>query len=71
MDKKLVLPSLIFYILGLLALHFPIAVNAADRPLEKIRIAYTGISGAQIPAWVAYEHRFLSQIWARCSAHIR
>ena len=58
MDKKLVLPSLIFYILGLLALRFPLAVNAADRPLEKIRIAYTGISGAQIPIWVAYEQGF-------------
>jgi NitT/TauT family transport system substrate-binding protein len=58
MDKKLVLPSLIFYILGLLALLFPLTVNAADRPLEKIRIAYTGISGAQIPAWVAYEQGF-------------
>jgi NitT/TauT family transport system substrate-binding protein len=58
MDKKLVLPSLIFYILGLLALRFPLAVNAADRPLEKIRIAYTGISGAQIPVWVAYEQGF-------------
>ena len=58
MDKKLVLPSLIFYILGLLELRFPLAVNAADRPLEKIRIAYTGISGAQIPVWVAYEQGF-------------
>src|SRR4030095_10300556 len=58
MDKKLVLRSLIFYVLGLLALLFPLAVNAADRPLEKIRIAYTGISGAQIPVWVAYEQGF-------------
>ena len=49
MDKKLVLPSLVFYLLGLLALLSPLTVNAADRPLEKIRIAYTGISGAQIP----------------------
>lgn len=58
MDKKLVLPSLIFYILGLLSLGFPPAANAADRPLEKIRIAYTGISGAQLPTWVAYEQGF-------------
>ena len=58
MDKKLVLPSLVFYLLGLLALLSPLTVNAADRPLEKIRIAYTGISGAQIPTWVAYEQGF-------------
>jgi NitT/TauT family transport system substrate-binding protein len=58
MDKKLVLPSLVFYLLGFLALLSPVAVNAADRPLEKIRIAYTGISGAQLPTWVAYEKGF-------------
>jgi len=58
MDKKFALPSFIFYILGLLSLGFPLAVNAADRPLEKIRIAYTGISGAQLPTWVAYEQGF-------------
>jgi NitT/TauT family transport system substrate-binding protein len=58
MDKKLVLPSLVFYLLGFLALRSPVAVNAADRPLEKIRIAYTGISGSQLPTWVAYEKGF-------------
>jgi len=58
MDKKLVLPSLVFYLLGFQALLSPVAVNAADRPLEKIRIAYTGISGSQLPTWVAYEQGF-------------
>jgi NitT/TauT family transport system substrate-binding protein len=46
------------YILGLLNLVFAFDVTAADKPLEKIRIAYSGISGSQTPLWVAYEQGF-------------
>jgi NitT/TauT family transport system substrate-binding protein len=57
MDRKpqRLLSSFILYLLALLS---PFTAGAADRPMEKIRIAYTGISGAQIPAWVAYEQGF-------------
>ena len=58
MGKKFVLLSLVFCFLGFLLLLSPVALNAADRPLEKIRIAYTGISGSQLPTWVAYEQGF-------------
>lgn len=58
MGKKFVLSSLVFGLLGFLLLLSPVAVNAAAGPLEKIRIAYTGISGSQLPTWVAYEQGF-------------
>jgi NitT/TauT family transport system substrate-binding protein len=58
MDKKFVLRSLVFCLLGFLLLLSPVAVNAAAGPLEKMRIAYTGISGSQLPTWVAYEQGF-------------
>ncbi|HEY1268696.1 MAG TPA: ABC transporter substrate-binding protein [Candidatus Binatia bacterium] len=44
-----------------LALFCAGAATAAERapaPLEKIRIAYSSISGNQVPAWVAYEKGF-------------
>ena len=34
------------------------AEKSATPPLEKIRIAYSSVSGNQIPAWVAYEKGF-------------
>src|SRR5919197_1123031 len=63
MGKKLcrrpaVFPCFIFYFLGLLTLLSPFSLRAADRPLEKVRITYSGISGSQIPIWVAYEQGF-------------
>jgi NitT/TauT family transport system substrate-binding protein len=58
MGKKFILPSPVICLLGFLLLLSPVAVNAAAGPLEKIRIAYTGISGSQLPTWVAYEHGF-------------
>jgi NitT/TauT family transport system substrate-binding protein len=50
-------PALIVFILALVALS-PLHASGADKPLEKIRIAYTGISGSQLPTWVAYEQGF-------------
>jgi len=58
MDKKHPLGILAFYLLGLLAAISPLSVHGADKPLEKIRIAYTGISGSQLPTWIAYEKGF-------------
>src|SRR5687767_5620534 len=58
MCKKFILPSPVFCLLGFLLLLSPVAVNAAAGPLEKIRIAYSAISGSQLPTWVAYEHGF-------------
>ncbi len=63
MDKRLyrrpvVLPSVVFYVFGLLTFFYPVAANAADQPVEKVRIAYSGISGSQTAIWVAYEQGF-------------
>jgi ABC-type nitrate/sulfonate/bicarbonate transport system substrate-binding protein/LysM repeat protein len=58
MGKKFVVSSLVFCLLGFLLLLSPVALNAADRPLEKIRIAYSAISGSQLPTWIAYEQGF-------------
>jgi len=63
MDKRLyrrpvVLPSVVFYVFGLLTFLYPVAANAADQPVEKVRIAYSGISGSQTAIWVAYEQGF-------------
>jgi NitT/TauT family transport system substrate-binding protein len=60
MDKKphRVMSSLMLYVLGLVTVLCPFTAQAADRPMEKIRIAYTGISGSQLPTWVAYEQGF-------------
>jgi NitT/TauT family transport system substrate-binding protein len=57
-EKRPPLLSVMLYILGLLNLVFAFDVTAADKPLEKIRIAYSGISGSQTPLWVAYEQGF-------------
>lgn len=44
------------------AILFPVIVEAADRPvgkpLEKVRVAYSAITGSQVVAWVAYERGF-------------
>jgi len=63
MDKRLyrrpvVLPSVVFYVFGLLTFLYPVAANAADQPVEKVRIAYSGISGSQTAIWLAYEQGF-------------
>jgi len=63
MDKKLyqrhvALPSVIFYVFALLTFLCSFAAKAADKPLEKIRIAYSGVSGSQTPIWVAHEQGF-------------
>jgi NitT/TauT family transport system substrate-binding protein len=63
MDKHLqrqagVLTSPLLCLLGLLIALSPLNANAADRPMEKIRITYTAISGSQLPTWVAYEQGF-------------
>jgi NitT/TauT family transport system substrate-binding protein len=57
MGKKTqrLLSSLILFLAAALS---PFVAEAADKPMEKIRIAYTGISGAQLPTWVAYEQGF-------------
>jgi len=34
------------------------AERSQEQPLEKVRIAYSSISGDQVPAWVAYEKGF-------------
>ncbi len=34
------------------------AERSQEQPLEKVRIAYSSISGNQVPAWVAYEKGF-------------
>ncbi len=34
------------------------AETSAKRPLQKIRVAYSTISGSSVPAWVAYEQGF-------------
>jgi NitT/TauT family transport system substrate-binding protein len=57
-EKRPPLLSVMLYILGLLNLVFAFDVTAADKSLEKIRIAYSGISGSQTPLWVAYEQGF-------------
>lgn len=57
-EKRPPLLSVMLYILGLLNLVFAFDVTAADKPLEKIRIAYSGISGSQTPLWVAHEKGF-------------
>jgi NitT/TauT family transport system substrate-binding protein len=42
-----------------LALHGPVtAQTAVERPLEKITIAYSSISGNMAPLWIAYERGF-------------
>ena len=42
-----------------LALHGPVtAQTAVERPLEKITIAYSAISGNMAPLWIAYERGF-------------
>src|SRR2546428_6594711 len=56
--RFIVLPSAIFYFLGLLTLFFPFAARAADKPLEKVRIAYSSISSNTVPIWVAYDQGF-------------
>src|SRR5437870_1174747 len=56
--RLIVLPSAIFYFLGLLTLFFPFAARAADKPLEKVRIAYSSISSNTVPIWVAYDQGF-------------
>jgi NitT/TauT family transport system substrate-binding protein len=56
--KTVVVKALLLYLIGLIAVLTPIGAKAAERPLEKIRIAYTGISGSQLPTWVAYEQGF-------------
>jgi NitT/TauT family transport system substrate-binding protein len=53
-----VLSGFIIYLLGLVSVISSSTALGADRPMEKIRIAYTGISGSQIPTWVAYEQGF-------------
>jgi NitT/TauT family transport system substrate-binding protein len=63
MDERLyrrpvVLPSVVFYVFGLLTFLYSVAANAADQPVEKVRIAYSGISGSQTAIWVAYEQGF-------------
>jgi len=47
--------SLLLYFLGSLSALVPCAAKAADKPLEKVGIVYSAISGSQIPTWVAYE----------------
>jgi NitT/TauT family transport system substrate-binding protein len=48
--------------LSALAIFFPILAKAADqpaaKPLEKVRIAYSAISGSQLVGWVAYDAGF-------------
>jgi NitT/TauT family transport system substrate-binding protein len=56
--KTVVLKALLVCLIGLFDVLSPIRAKAADRPMEKIRIAYTGISGSQLPTWVAYEQGF-------------
>jgi len=57
-NRTLALPGLILFLGALAALSCWKETAAADRPLEKIRVAYTGISGAQLPTWVTYEKGF-------------
>ncbi len=49
-------------VLCAVALLFPVVAETADqpvgKPLEKVRIAYSAISGSQVVAWVAYEKGF-------------
>ena len=44
------------------ALLFPVIAQTADqpvgKPLERVRVAYSAISGSQVVAWVAYERGF-------------
>jgi len=50
------------FLFALLVLLLPVVVTSAERasgrPLEKITIAYGGISGGHAPLWVAYEAGF-------------
>jgi len=41
-----------------LANGLPALLLAGEAPLEKVRVAYSGISGNQVPAWVAHEKGF-------------
>jgi ABC-type nitrate/sulfonate/bicarbonate transport system substrate-binding protein/LysM repeat protein len=56
--KSLAVQSLLLYFFGLLTVLVPCAAKAADKPLEKVGIVYSAISGSQIPTWVAYEQGF-------------
>jgi NitT/TauT family transport system substrate-binding protein len=63
MDKRLYrrpapLGCVILYLIALVIFLYPFAAKAADKPLEKVRIAYSGVSGSQTPIWVAYEQGF-------------
>src|SRR4029434_5997600 len=48
--------------LSALGLVFPTLAQAADHPaggrLEKVRIAYSAISGSQLVGWIAYDAGF-------------
>jgi len=53
--KQAALQSVIVYLLGVLAFLSPFAAKAADKPLEKVRIAYSSISSNTVPVGVTYE----------------
>jgi NitT/TauT family transport system substrate-binding protein len=56
--KRVAIPSIVFYLFGLLAFLYSFPAKAADKPLEKVRIGYSGITGSQTALWVAYEQGF-------------
>jgi len=63
MDKKphrkpAALLSVILTLLGLLTLLSPLTAKAAEKQLEKVRIAYSSISSNTVPIWVTYDQGF-------------
>lgn len=57
--RKISLMWVLLYFLTLPLIPFSWEANAqGESPLKKIRIAYSGISGSQAPAWLAYEKGF-------------
>jgi NitT/TauT family transport system substrate-binding protein len=51
----------LFAFLAVLLALLPVLARGAEKPgqpFEKIRIAYSSISGNQVPAWIAYEKEF-------------
>ncbi|HEY1374793.1 MAG TPA: ABC transporter substrate-binding protein [Candidatus Binatia bacterium] len=56
--KKITIKFAWIFALSLFCAGAATAAEKAPPPLEKIRIAYSSISGNQIPAWVAYEKGF-------------